>query len=293
MSSLTHSRQNAPADNSAAVKPELQFMKAANLLVIMFCGWFFLTFLYTGAVLNLSLKFFFLAILVLTLRRWTGALLLALLQIHLFFLEPRTLGFRSIAAEFLWVMATVLLVMAVSRFRTLQEIDEHSTIRRLLSSLTAGPAGMNGRVSPASFRHSVAAMFTIGRSVLLLIACSALAFFLMSFVPMDTTFTGLNTIREFRLRPSGYRVLMSGLLLFSVFLLAWLIINEGVWRRLSAAQAGVYVRSVFLKWLHRDLRMVTKRRLKRRRRIDRRSKLTATETIPNDSSETQHVHSDS
>ncbi|MCP4512575.1 MAG: hypothetical protein GY826_39945 [Fuerstiella sp.] len=46
MSSLTHSRQNAPADNSAAVKPELQFMKAANLLVIMFCGWFFLTFLY-------------------------------------------------------------------------------------------------------------------------------------------------------------------------------------------------------------------------------------------------------
>ncbi|MCP4857428.1 MAG: hypothetical protein GY903_23335, partial [Fuerstiella sp.] len=146
------------------------------------------------------------------------------------------------------------------------------------------------RLRPSGYR-------VLMSGLLLLIACSALAFFLMSFVPMDTTFTGLNTIREFRLRPSGYRVLMSGLLLFSVFLLAWLIINEGVWRRLSAAQAGVYVRSVFLKWLHRDLRMVTKRRLKRRlkrrRRIDRRSKLTATETIPNDSSETQHVHSDS
>ncbi|MEO2013745.1 MAG: hypothetical protein ABGZ53_05185 [Fuerstiella sp.] len=293
MSSLTPSKQDATADNSAAVTPELQIMKAANLLMIIFCGWFFLTFLYTGAVLNLSLKFFFLAILVLTLRRWTGALLLALLQIHLFFLEPRALGFRGVASELLWVVATVLLVMAVSRFRTLQEIDKHSTIRQLLSSLTASAPRTDGRVSPALSRYSVAAMLVIGRSVLLLVACVVLAFLLMSLVPVDTTFTGLNTIREFRLRPSGYRVIMSGLLLFSVFVLAWLVINEGVWRRLSTVQAGVYLRSVFLKWLHRDLRMVTKRRLKRRRRLARRSKLTATKTIPNDSSETQHVHSDS
>ena len=136
-------------------------------------------------------------------------------------------------------------------------------------------------------------MVTVGRSVLLLVACSVLAFLLMSLVPVDTTFTGLNTIREFRRRPTGYRVIMSGLLLFSVYVLAWLVINEGVWRRLSPAQAGLYLRSVFLKWLHRDLRMVTKRRLKRRRRMARRSKRTATKTIPNDSSETQHVHSDS
>ncbi|HIF00215.1 MAG: hypothetical protein ABGZ23_01500 [Fuerstiella sp.] len=293
MSSLTPSQPPAAAENSAAVRPDLQIMKAANLLLVMFCGWFFLTFLYTGAVLNLSLKFFFLAILVLTLRRWTGALLLALLQVHLFFLEPHVVSSRSIVGEFVWVMATVLLMMAVSRFRTLQEIDKQSTVRRLLSSLTAGAAPMDGRVSPTMSRYSGAAMVTVGRSVLLLVACSVLAYLLMSLVPVDTTFTGLNTIREFRLRPTGYRVIMSGLLLFSVFVLAWLVINEGVWRRLSPAQAGVYLRSVFLKWLHRDLRMVTKRRLKRRRRMARRRNLTATKTIPNDSSETQHVHSDS
>ena len=231
MSSLTPSKHDVSADNSVAAKPELQIMKAANLLLIMFCGWFFLTFLYTGAVLNLSLKFFFLAIVVLTLRRWTGALLLALLQIHLFFLEPRVVHSRGIPSEFVWVMATVLLIMAVSRFRTLQEIDEHSTVRRLLSSLKAAAAKMDGRVSPEMSRYSVVALVTVGRSVLLLVASSVLALVLMSLVPADSTLTGLNTIREFRLQPSGYRVIMSGLLLFFVFMLAWLVINEGVWRR--------------------------------------------------------------
>ena len=290
MSSSLPSKQHSSADNIAATNPALQIMKAASLVLIMFCGWFFLTFLYTGAVLNLSLKFFFLAILVLTLRRWTGALLLALLQIHLFFLEPRVVDSDGAAGEFVWVMATVLLVMAVSRFRTLQEKDEHSTVRRLLSSLSTRAANTNEHDSSAMPRHFRSAILTLGRSVLLLVACSLVALDVMSLVPPDRTITGLNTVREFRLRPSGYRVIMSGLLLFSAFVLGWLVINEGVWRRLSPSQAGIYLRSVFLKWLHRDLRMLTKRRLKLRRRTARHRER---ETIPNDSPETKHVPTDS
>jgi hypothetical protein len=293
MSSSTPSRQSSFADSIAAPDPKLQIMKAANLLLIMFCGWFFLTFLYTGAVLNLSLKFFFLAILVLTLRRWTGALLLALLQIHLFFLEPRVVDSGSAAGEFVWVMSTVLLVMAVSRFRTLQEKDQQSTVRRLLSSLTTSAANTNERNSSIMSRHSGAAIMTVGRSVLLLVACSLVALDLMSFVPAGKTITGLNTVSEFRLRPSGYRVIMSGLVLFSAFLLGWVFINEGVWRRLSPSQASIYLRSVLFKWLHRDLRMLTKRRLMLHRQTARRKERSVTDTIPNDSPETKHVPTDS
>ena len=280
MSSFTPSRQSTSADNIATVIPELQIMKAGNLLLIMFCGWFFLTFLYTGAVLNLSLKFFFLAILVLTLRRWTGALLLALLQIHLFFLEPRVVNSDGAAGEFVWVMATVLLIMAVSRFRTLQEKDQHSSVRHLLSSLTTSAANTTERDSSAMSRHSGTAMMTIGRSVLLLVACSLVALNLMSVVPPDRTITGLSTVSEFRLRPSGYRVMMSGLLLFSAYVLGWVFINEGVWRRLSPSQASIYLRCVLLKWLHRDLRMLTKRRLTMRRRTARHRERSVTRNDP-------------
>lgn len=268
-------------------------MKAGNLLLIMFCGWFFLTFLYTGAVLNLSLKFFFLAILVLTLRRWTGALLLALLQIHLFFLEPHVVDSDGAAGEFVWVMATVLLIMAVSRFRTLQEKDQHSSVRLLLSSLATSAANTTDRDSSAMSRHSGTAIMPLGRSVLLLVACSLVALDLMSLVPPDRTITGLSTVSEFRLRPSGYRVIMSGLLLFSAYVLGWIFINEGVWRRLLPTQASIYLRSVLLKWLHRDLRMLTKRRLTMRRRTARHREHSETETIPNDSPETKHVPTDS
>ncbi|MDG1893930.1 MAG: hypothetical protein P8J37_03380 [Fuerstiella sp.] len=293
MSSSTRPKQFSFSDRITAANPEVQVMKAANLLLIMFCGWFFLTFLYSGAVLNLSLKFFFLAILVLTLRRWTGALLMALLQIHLFFLEPRVVGSGGAGGEVVWVVATVLLIMAVSRFRTLQEKDEHSTVRRLLSSLNARTVNTHERDASALSRHSFAAFVTVGRPVLLLIACAVLALDLMSLVPPDRTITGLNTIREFRLRPSGYRVIMSGLLLFSAFILGWLVINEVVWRRLSPSQAGIYLRSVSVKWLHRDLRMLTKRRLKMRRRTARHTEHSSTTTIPNDRAETKHVPTDS
>lgn len=293
MSNYTQSKPHSTDDSVAAARPELQIMKAANLLLIMFCGWFFLTFLYTGAVLNLSLKFFFLAILVLTLRRWTGALLLALLQVHLFFLEPRVADFGGAIGEFVWVMTTVLLIMAVSRFRTLQEKDEHSTVRRLLSSVISG--GTNAHEYDASVirRHTAAAVVTSGRSALLLVGCCLVALNLMSLVPADRTITGLNTVSEFRLRPSGYRIIMSGLLLYSVFVVSWLFINEGVWRRLSSSQAGIYLRSVLLRWMHRDLRMLTKRRLKQRRRTARHRERSVTETTTYDSPETRHVPTDS
>ena len=290
MSALTPSSQHT-ADNSALIRPELQIMKAVNLLLIAFCGWFFLTFLYTGIVLNLSLKFFFLAILVLTLRRWTGALLLALLQTHLYFLEPR--GVSDPISEFVWVMATVVLIMAVSRFRCLQDIDQHSTVRRLLSELTSSSAHSHRPTSQTMSQSLTTAILTVGRCVLLLIACVLLALLVMSLVPVDTTFTGLNTIREYRLRPSGYRVIMLGLLLFAVFVVAWLAINEGVWRRLSATQAGIYLRSVFLKWLHRDVRMVIKGRLRRRRRTARRAERAELNPIPDPTAESKNVPSDS
>jgi hypothetical protein len=67
------------------------------------------------------------------------------------------------------------------------------------------------------------------------------------------------------LNPSGYRLIILGLKLFSVAFVSWIAINELVWRSLSRSQAGIYLRSTFLSWIHRDFRMVVKRRIKSRR----------------------------
>jgi len=46
---------------------------------------------------------------------------------------------------------------------------------------------------------------------------------------------------------------------------AWVVISEISWRQMTASQARMYQRSVFVKLHYRDLRMVVMRRLKLRR----------------------------
>ena len=59
---------------------------------------------------------------------------------------------------------------------------------------------------------------------------------------------------------------MLGCLLFALFLPVWILVNESVWRSRSRRQASIYLRSSFLKWIHRDLRMIIKKKLKARRK---------------------------
>ncbi|MCA9050517.1 MAG: hypothetical protein KDA89_17390, partial [Planctomycetaceae bacterium] len=85
-------------------------------------------------------------------------------------------------------------------------------------------------------------------------------------VPWQSTILGLDVKAEYRLYPHGYRVLALGLILFAVFLVAWLLINEETWRRLTSKQARLYLRSTLLQWVFSDLRSVIRRTLRRRRR---------------------------
>ena len=102
-----------------------------------------------------------------------------------------------------------------------------------------------------------------------IIAFSAYAAsYLLASEPLNPRATGF-TIREYRLIPSGYRVIMLSLKIFSIVLVSWIAVNEIVWRSLSPKQAGVYLRSTFLNWIHRDFAMVVKRRLKKRRKNTR------------------------
>ena len=62
------------------------------------------------------------------------------------------------------------------------------------------------------------------------------------------------------------RTLQIGLILFTGYIALTLPLSELRWKRLTPAQAGVYLRCRFAGWLHRDLRAVERRRQKLRKK---------------------------
>ncbi|MCA9085519.1 MAG: hypothetical protein KDA81_15775 [Planctomycetaceae bacterium] len=242
-------------------------------MLVIVIGGILASVLFAGSEFSSSLKLIFLALLVLTLKRWTGALLLAMVQVHLFLSEPRLTGVFSGLTNVVPVVLLMTLIMAVSRFRTLTSLSETSIPAMVLAILrgTSGsaPPGMPLANTGPSARNT--GIFDTGiRQVLLALllfcGCFLAARAVLFLVPEGTTLTGLNTIAEYRLRPGGYRLLVLGLLLFAGYLLTWLLINEGFWRRLSKGQAGIYLRSTMTHWLSPDLRSIILRRLRAKRR---------------------------
>jgi len=256
-------RPNVETDRSSVTDANL--WQHFYLLMTATMGLLFLWTFSAAADVNVSLRLIFLALLVLTLKRWTAAVLLGVIQVYLLFLEPATSGPIAAIGGFLWVMLTVLLVLVVSRYRTLQDRPHAAgldAVRRLFSlGLQRTHAEADGELFNllAVVKHLLFGVLTIA-------VAATIAAVLLNAVPLDPKpEIRLYTIREFSLVPSGYRLIRLLLLLFAVFLVAWLVVNELVWRTLSKRQASVYLRSTFLGWIHRDLRMVILKRMKIRR----------------------------
>ncbi len=200
------------------------------------------------------------ALLVLTLRIWTGAFFLLLFQICLFAVEGR-LAYSGLPGTIRWVALTMGILICVSRYRTLQERDGRSVLLTipLFFRVLIRPQSAGSRLLKNNLMLVAKSLL---RTVGMIICCVSVAALLLVFIPLQERGA---TVGEYRLQPNGYRTLMMGVLLFILFLPAWLFVNEIVWRTLSRRQAGVYLRSVLLSWVHRDLRMVINKRIKRRR----------------------------
>ncbi|MEQ9408137.1 MAG: hypothetical protein RIK87_10450 [Fuerstiella sp.] len=249
---------------AAPFSPRPRVWQFCYLLIAAFVAAAFVLTVYAGDNINASLKLIFLAVMVLTLKRWTGALLLGMIQVQLFYLETPSAGSGPELTNVLWVLLTVTLLMAVSRYRTLQDLDQRPVLPALRRFLRTVSAGESTDTETSVSGNVRAVLMNCVRTLLVATACAAMAIVLMRLVPL-TDMREFNPIREFRLKPTGYRTLMSGLLLFLLWLPVWLVVNEVMWRKLLPSQADVYLRSVFLKWIHRDLRMTVLKRVKMRR----------------------------
>lgn len=223
--------------------------------------------------IRLPLTLIVLALLLLSLKRWTGVLFLLVLQLHAFSSE-RPLPPSVTSVSFVWGLIGVGLVLVVSRYRTLQERDGQSVFHSLgaLVSAVRTPSVPEVQLLTENLRQIA---WQLLKAALMIVVCGVAAAWLLSSVPLQ-----MSSIREVGLQPAGHRLIILSLKLFIIALVSWIAINEIAWRSLSRSQAGIYVRSTFLNWIHRDLRMVVARRIKAGRR---RTRTTAATVKPSDS----------
>ena len=221
--------------------------------------------LFSDNDVSFALGLILIGIFALTLKRWTGAAILLFSQIVLLNAEPQNNRQQVIEFGIVWVALPILLIVAVSRFRTIQERQSQSVLRSLAALTSASSVPLNPNAARSVLKNFRLAMFDTLRTCVLLMACGLVALLVMKMVPIREVDIGFNTIREYRLKTSGYRLLLLGLTMFAVYLLTWIGVSEIVWRMLSPRQASIYLRSVFINYYHRDIRMIILRRMKLRR----------------------------
>ena len=214
--------------------------------------------LFSDNDVSFALGLILLGIFALTLKRWTGAGLLLFSQIVLLNVETQNNRQQSIELGIVWVVLPILLILAVSRFRTIQERQSQSVLRTLAALTSAKSVPPNAKAVSSVLRNFRLAMLDTLRTCVVLIVCGLAALLVMKMVPIREVDIGFNTIRE-------YRLLLLGLTILAVYLVTWIGVSEIIWRMLSPRQASIYLRSVFINYYHRDIRMIILRRMKLRR----------------------------
>ncbi|MEZ6123041.1 MAG: hypothetical protein R3C49_07685 [Planctomycetaceae bacterium] len=266
--------------NSSCHDAEPKVWQSLYLMLLCLIGTCFLWALADGVEVRTPMNLIFLGLLILTLKRWTAALMLGIVQAYLYVQDVPSLHSDpvTLSVEFFRILLITLMVLCVSRFRALNDGDDPS----ILAPLKATLQGMvsRERAVVVSMRSNVQTF--VGwmlRTVLLISLCAVVAETVLTMFPVDPR-SG-TTIREFRLKPNGYRALMMSVTLFGLVLPLILLAGELVWRTMSAAQARTYQRSIFLGLLHTDLRMILFRRQKLRRSRQRPQERPADPTPPN------------
>lgn len=243
--------------------PKLTVWLCGNLLLTAAIGFLIFWMIFSGSDLSTAVRLIFLAVFVLTLKRWTGAILFAFCQLQLLFLERSSRSPEVSPDGWLWGALSIGLLILLSRYRTLQDREDkpaHKTIYQFFKQPT------RHRVSAGTRRELNLMMGQLVRLACMLALCAIAAWTILGAFPTRSTATGLNTVREYGLKPEGYRLLVVSLSLFAGFFAIWLVVNEFTWRRLSGRQAKIYLNSVLLKFMHRDFGIVTRKRRKLNRK---------------------------
>ena len=214
---------------------------------------------------NVSLKMIFAAILLVSVKRWTGTVLLIFVQLDMFFTEPRTRTTTGGVGSILFCVLVLALLMFVSRYRSLRQTSSVGFMQLLrnawMNQSSTTSTGMTWPVIEQSQRASAKAIQLATASLLLslfkLPFVCVLAYFVFAWIPrpMDA--------EAWLIESDGGSIFMwPGPTLLVLIVAVLILLSEFSWRQQTAAQASLYSRSAFLRIHNRDLSMIVRRRLK-------------------------------
>ncbi len=197
------------------------------------------------------------------LRVWTIALLVLLFLVVLILNEPSRYDQQMQPDAILFAAGMLVFVISACRFYVssaplvnVKQTPLKST--RFFSWEHWKPSRVPHSIQPRHAQHFTLAEVWTG----LLRACFTLAItmVLLWLVPLD-----LRSVQNVRLTPSGLRAIVLGISLFFIVMLTSGILSLFAWKRLSPSEARVYLKSTLTDFLHTDLRMYIKQKLKQRR----------------------------
>lgn len=220
---------------------------------------------------GLALTLLFFALLIMSIRRWTAALVLALVQIPIF---AATSGRRDVLPtpdEMLLAFQVLLILGLISRLHS--PVGHSSQMLRTLRLLYRRdqPRGdQQGKGDRArALQVAIETVRSFARQTFLLaiafLSVMLLSSFLLQLFPLDPEFRAFAR-SWYRIMPTGFRLILIGFVLFVCVLVSLVIIAEVNFRRLSPKEASMYLRSQMLGWLHRDFRMIVRRHRRTKRK---------------------------
>ena len=203
-----------------------------------------------------SIRLLLIALVMLTLKRWGGVLVLMLVQGDLMLREGREMAVLNGSGGVLFVLIVMAVLMFVARQRELlQQIARSSLLqvaREFLNSSEAPAESLKEFSIPAGRIFS-----SVLRGITLMFGCVVSARVLLGMLPTNREVTA--GFRDFiDVDPN----LTAGAILIVCLFAVWIAVSEVSWRQMTASQARMYLRSVFLKLHYADLRMIVRRRLK-------------------------------
>lgn len=222
--------------------------------------------LFNDSVVALSLKMIFTAILLLSLKRWTGAVLFAFVLLDLLVREPRRNQLAEPGDAVLFVVAVLTLLMLTSRFRTLRQADGRSIFHLLQKVLSVADR------SPIIEQNRPPVMQTdpqaIGQTLIsLVLSVCCLVILTCTAVLILNPLSAMRNLRYWVDRlPDGSLTLWPGPLFLVIVVSVIVLLSELSWRQQTQQQSRLYLRALFVNLNFRDLRMIVRRQQKERRR---------------------------
>lgn len=208
--------------------------------------------------LHASFKVLMIALLLILIGRTTAAPLLVAFQTVLYFRPPHHDRWADLPGSCLFVITVMGLLMFLSRDRTLRWIVRQSVVD-LWKTVFKNPGSA---MSTTRFPASSEPPGSFVRMIVCQAICVAIAQFVLLLFPLRES--GLDASGEVT---SHIRTTVATLAFpLTVFVAVVVVLSELGWRRLTAPQASLYLRSTFMSLMYSDLRMVVLRRLRLRHR---------------------------